>query len=172
MIRYLFYLLLVVFLVILQTSILPYLPAVGRFYDFLIPFIVYLSLYKPLVDGLPVLTVAGLAMDMLSGAPIGIYLTTYLWVYIACRGAPRLVSIRSQLLFPALVVLGVLFQNLIFAAAALSSGNPGLFNAHSLRIILMQHVWALVTAPFLWMGFHYLFFSPGWFAGPAGRNGE
>ena len=171
MIRYLFYLVLVVFLVILQTSILPYLPEGGRFYDLLIPFIVYLSLYKPLGDGLPVLAAGGVAMDMLSGSPIGIYLTTYLWVFIACRGAPRWISIRPHLLFSLLVLLGVLFQNTLFAAAVLSAETSRFFTAHSLRIILLQHFWALVTSPFLWLGFQYLFANPGWFSGKAGRNG-
>lgn len=171
MIRYLFYLVLVVFLVILQTSILPYLPVVGRFYDFLIPFIVYLSLYKPLGDGLPVLAAGGLAMDMLSGAPIGIYLTTYLWIFIACRGAPRWISIREHLLFSLLVVLGVLFENILFSVAVLSAETPRFFTAHSLRIILLQLFWALVTAPFFWLGFQYLFVNPGWLSGKGSRNG-
>ena len=171
MIRYLFYLVFVVCLVLLQTSILPYLPFVGRFYDFLIPLIVYLSLYKPLGDGLPVLAAGGLIMDMLSGAPIGIYMTTYLWVFIACRGAPRWISIRDHLLFSVLVVLGVLFQNVLFSAAVLMAEAPRFFTPHSLRIILLQLFWALVTAPFLWLGFRYLFVNPGRLSGKESRNG-
>jgi len=41
------------FLVILQTTIMPYLPLLEKFYDLLIPFIVYLSLSRPVRESLP-----------------------------------------------------------------------------------------------------------------------
>ncbi|MFW6297283.1 MAG: hypothetical protein ACOC03_02165 [Desulfosalsimonas sp.] len=153
MIRYLFYLIIVIFLVIAQTSIIPYMPASLRFYDFLVPFAVYLSLYKPLGEGLPVMIAAGLVMDMFSGAPIGVYLTTYLWVFLAFRRVARWVGMKQHLLFSLLTVFGVLFQNFIFAIAVFSGSSQGFFSLQSLQVIFMQVFWAMVTAPFFWLGF-------------------
>ncbi len=172
MIRYLFYLFLVVLLVLMQTCILPYLPAIFRFYDFLVPFAVYLSLYHTLGEGLPVLLIAGLTMDMLSGAPIGIYLTTYLWVFVAFRPVPRWVKVKDHFLFSLLSVLGVLFENLIFVIAILLGPHRLFFTAQSLQTIVLQLFWAFVTAPFLWLGFQYLFDNSGRFFPKRTKNGS
>lgn len=157
MIRYLFYLITAIFLVIVQTSIIPHMPGILKFYDFLVPLAVYFSLYKPLSHGLPVLAAAGLVMDMLSGAPIGIYLTTYLWVFLAFRRVARWVGIKDHLLFSMLAVLGVVFENLIFSVALISSSPRVFFIVDSLELILLQVLWTVVTAPFLWLGFKYCF---------------
>ncbi len=157
MIRYLSYFIFAVFLVIIQTSIISYMPAALRFYDFMVPFAVYLSLYRPLRDGLPVLLAAGFVMDMLSGAPIGVYLTTYLWVFLSFRRVVRWVGLKDHLLFSLLTVLGIGFQNLIFAVAVIFGSPQGFFILESIRVILMQIFWAVVTAPFLWLGFRYCF---------------
>ncbi|MFW6082107.1 MAG: hypothetical protein ACOC7W_09340 [Desulfosalsimonas sp.] len=157
MIRYLYYLVTAVFLVIVQTSIIPHLPGILKFYDFLVPLAVYFSLYKPISHGLPVLVAAGLVMDMLSGAPIGIYLTTYLWVFLAFRRVARWVGIKDHLLFSLLTVLGVFFENLIFAVAVVSGQPRGFFALDSLELILLQVLWTAITAPFLWLGFRYCF---------------
>lgn len=152
-----FYLVVTVLLVIVQTSIIPYMPGFFRFYDFLVPLAVYLSLYKPLSHGLPVLIAAGLIMDMLSGAPIGIYLTTYIWVFLAFRRVARWVGIKDHMLFSMLAVIGVLFQNLIFSAAMISWSFQEFLVFQNLQVILLQVFWAVVTAPFLWLGFRYCF---------------
>lgn len=133
------------------------MPQALRFYDFLVPFAVYLSLYKPLCEGLVVLAAAGLVMDMLSGAPIGVYLTTYLWVFLAFRRVGRWVGIKDHLLFSLLAVLGVLFQNIIFIIAVVAGSSRGFFTIQSLQIILLQIFWTMVTAPFLWLGFKRCF---------------
>ncbi|MCF8111050.1 MAG: hypothetical protein K9J85_06135 [Desulfobacteraceae bacterium] len=161
MIRYLFYLIIVVLLVIIQTSVIPYMPPVFRFYDFLVPFAVYLSLYTPLGEGLVVLAAAGLVMDMFSGAPTGVYLITYLWVFLVFRRVGRWVGIKDHLLFSGLAVLGVLFQNLIFAMVVVAGSSRGFFTLQSLQIILLQVFWAVITAPFLWLAFKLCFADSG-----------
>ena len=44
---YIFNISVCLFLIILQTTIMPYLPLLDKFYDLLIPFIVYLGLARP-----------------------------------------------------------------------------------------------------------------------------
>lgn len=137
------------------------MPEILKFYDFLVPLAVYLSLYKPLSHGLPVLIAAGLIMDMLSAAPIGIYVTSYLWVFLAFRRVARWVGIKDHLLFSMLAVIGVLFENLIFAIAVIPANPQGFFTLQSLQIILIQVFWTVITAPFLWLGFNYCFTDHG-----------
>ena len=77
-------------LVILQTTIMPYLPPLDKFYDLLIPFIVYLSLSRPVRESLPFILFLGYIMDNLSGGPFGLYLTTYFGIQTAvCRRCAR-----------------------------------------------------------------------------------
>lgn len=155
--RFLSYVFVLMLLVVLQTCAIASLPAIFRFYDLLVPFAVYLAIYKPLRVGLPILLAAGMIMDMMSAAPIGIYLTTYLWLFLALRQIPRWVRIRHHMLFILLSMLGVGFQNIVFGVAVLSISRTPFFTAHTMRVIVVQLFWSFVTAPFLWLGFQYLF---------------
>ena len=80
--NYLFNISACLFLVILQTTIIPYLPLLDKFYDLLIPFIVYLGLSRPVRESLPFVLFLGFIMDNLSGGPFGLYLTTYFWLFV------------------------------------------------------------------------------------------
>lgn len=157
MMRYLISLMVIIGLIVVETSILPYLPEILRFYDFLVAFAVYLSLYQPIATGIPVMVIAGLAMDMLSGAPPGIYLASYLWVFLVFRHVSGWVRIGDHTLFFFLSIIGVGVQNLIFGIAAWSVSRVPFFTGDTGVIVLLQLFWALVTAPFLWLLFHFLF---------------
>ncbi|MFP4572870.1 MAG: hypothetical protein ACLFNW_07855, partial [Desulfobacterales bacterium] len=78
---------------------------------------------------------------------------TYLWVFFAFRRVARWVGMKQHLLFSLLTVFGVLFQNFIFAIAVFSGSSQGFFSLQSLQVIFMQVFWAMVTAPFFWLGF-------------------
>ncbi len=111
------------FLVILQTTIMPYLPLLDKFYDLLIPFIVYLSLFRPVRESLPFVLFLGFIMDNLSGGPFGLYLTTYFWLYVGVKGITMFIQVGNRLLIIALIVAnGVLFENLILLGAVCHFG--------------------------------------------------
>ena len=83
---YAFHLIVCLLLVLFQTTLL----AVGgpiHFYDLLVPFVIYLGAYRPPKEAVPVLILAGLAMDGISGGVFGVYLTVYLWLYVGVRWA-------------------------------------------------------------------------------------
>jgi len=63
-------------LVILQTTVMPSLSLPGRFYDLMIPFVVYLGLSRPVREGLLFVCLIGFIMDNLSGSPFGLYLAS------------------------------------------------------------------------------------------------
>ena len=102
------------FLVILQTTIMPHLSVPGRFYDLLVPFIVYLGLFRSVRESLLIVVFVGFIMDNLSGAPFGLYLTTYFWLLIGVKGITLILQVGNRLFIVTLIVAaGVLMENLI-----------------------------------------------------------
>ena len=61
----LFYILVSLCLVIVKTTLIPALPMFNKFYDLLIPIIIYLSLFRPLREGIPIILFFGVIMDSL-----------------------------------------------------------------------------------------------------------
>ena len=133
-------------LVILQTTIMPYLPPLDKFYDLLIPFIVYLSLSRPVRESLPFILFLGYIMDNLSGGPFGLYLTTYFWLYVGVKGITMFIQVGKRLLIIALIVAGgVLFENLISLGAFALLGSRQQFAGDALEIVTIQVLWAIFT---------------------------
>jgi cell shape-determining protein MreD len=134
------------FLVILQTTIMPYLPLLDKFYDLLIPFTVYLSLSRPVRESLPFILFLGYILDNLSGGPFGLYLTTYFWLYVGVKGITMFIQVGNRLLITALIVAGgVLFENLISLGAFALLGARQQFAGDALDIVTTQVLWAIFT---------------------------
>jgi rod shape-determining protein MreD len=134
------------FLIILKTTIMPYLPLLDKFYDLLIPFIVYLSLSRPVRESLPFILFLGFIMDNLSGGPFGLYLTTYFWLYVGVRGITMFIQVGNRLLIIAFIVAGgVLFENLISLGAFALLGSRQQFAGDALEIVTIQVLWAIFT---------------------------
>ncbi len=147
--QYLFYLLLCLILIVLQTTILPNSFGSLRFYDLIIPVAIYFSLYRPFREGFPVLLLAALAMDMISGAPAGIYLTTYIWLFLAFRQTWRFFDVKHSYFYPVLVVIGVLFQLLIFWVVISIHAGHVVFTEYGIRLVFFQVFLVVITAPFI-----------------------
>ena len=138
--------------VVIQTTLFPLVSWLGGFYDLLIPFVVYLGLFRPLKEGLPVVLFLGLAMDTLSGGAFGIYSTTYLWLYGTIAWLIGFLHFRNNLLMPFVVAVGVLLENIVFLGTV-KLGNPdGDLPMGILRTVSEQLLWALFTGPLLLLG--------------------
>jgi len=110
--------------IVIQTTLFPLFAWLTDFYDLLIPFVVYLGLFRPLKEGLPVVFFLGLTMDTLSGGAFGIYSTTYFWLYACIAWLIGILHFKNNLLLPFIVVVGVLMENLVFLGTIML-GNPG-----------------------------------------------
>jgi hypothetical protein len=143
-------------LVIVQTSIMPFIPLFDRFYDLMCLFVIYLGLFRPLRESLPVILFYGLFMDNLSGGPFGLYLTTYLWLFICIRWLITFLQLHSFMLLTLVVAIGVLLENLIFIGiiAVLKSGSG--IPADAVRVIGGQVLWAVFTGPPLLFLFQHI----------------
>jgi rod shape-determining protein MreD len=134
------------FLVILQTTVMPYLPLLDNFYDLLIPFIIYLSLSRPVSESLPFVLFLGFIMDNLSGGPFGLYLTTYFWLYVGVKGITTFIQVGNRLVIISLIVAGgVLFENLILLGAFALAGSRQQFAGDVIKIVAVQTLWAIFT---------------------------
>ena len=136
------------FLVILQTTVLPYLPLLDSFYDLLIPFIVFIGLYRPVRESLPFVFFLGFIMDNLSGTPFGLYLTAYFWLYIGVKGITKLLQVGNRLFIITLIMAaGVLLENLIFLGTLTIFGPDQKIAGNAARTVTLQVLWAIWTGP-------------------------
>ncbi len=135
--------------VVIQTTLFPLFAGLGGFYDLLIPFVVYLGLFRPIKEGLPVVFFLGLTMDTLSGGAFGIYSTTYLWLYGTIAWLIGFLHFKNNLLLPFVVVVGVFLENVIFFGTVKLSNPHGALPMGIFRTLTVQLLWALITGPLL-----------------------
>jgi cell shape-determining protein MreD len=136
------------FLVILQTTVMPYLPLLDSFYDLLIPFIVFLGLSRPVRESLPFVFFLGFIMDNISGSPFGLYLTAYFWFFIGVKGITKLLQVGNRLFIIALIVAaGVLIENLIFLGTLTILGPDQQLAGNAAKTVTIQVLWAIWTGP-------------------------
>jgi rod shape-determining protein MreD len=136
------------FLVILQTAVLPDLPLLNSFYDLTIPFVAYLGLSRPVRESLPFVFFLGFIMDNLSGGPFGLYLTTYFWVFFGVKGITKLLQVENRLFIIMLIVAaGVLVENLIFLGTLTVLGPDQQLAGDAAKTVAIQVLWAIWTGP-------------------------
>ncbi len=142
-------------LIIFQTTVMPHFALFDRFYDLLFPFVVYLTLFRPVREGIPVILFFGFLMDNLSGGPLGLYLTTYLWLFVGIRWILSFLHVGDSVLLPFVVALGVLFQNLIFIGTIATLEPDSQFYSAAVSTVTVQVLWAIITGPILLVSFNY-----------------
>ncbi len=142
------------FLLILQTAVVPVLPLLDRFYDLMIPFVIYLGLSRSVRESLPFVLFLGLIMDNLSGSPVGLYLTTYVWLFAGVKGITKMLQVGNRLFIIMLIVAaGVLIENLIFLGTLTILGPDQQLAGHAAKTVIVQVLWAIWTGPVFLMIF-------------------
>jgi len=112
----------------------------------LIPFIVYLSLSRPIREGLLFVCFLGFIMDNLSGSFFGLYLTSYFWLFIGVKGITQLLQVgRRMAIITVIVAAGVLAENLIFLGSFAIFSPEQQLAGDAFKIVAVQILWALLT---------------------------
>ncbi|MCU0561788.1 MAG: hypothetical protein MUD16_16560 [Desulfobacterales bacterium] len=136
-------------IVVCRTALLPFLAATERFFDPFLAVVVYLAVFRPLHECLPLILFAGILMDTLSGGPFGLYLTSYVWLFIALSLTTAVIRMESPILLVVMMVSGVLLQNVVFIATMtafeLTLPRPG----DMLGVFTEQVGWVLLVGPLL-----------------------
>ncbi len=156
---YLFYGIICFILLLVQTVIMPDIPGIKAFYDPVLIFVFYLSLYRPIRETLPLVLILGFILDNLSGAPFGLYLTTYFWLFFGVRWVTRFLRVRNIVLLPLLIACGILIKNTIFIATLAININWVEFHLDILKIVGYQFLWLVTTGPVLLVFFNLIHYK-------------
>jgi rod shape-determining protein MreD len=146
---YVFYSITSLFLIVLQTVILPDLPILNSVFDLTAMFVIYLGLMRSAREGIPVVLMLGVIMDNLSGAPFMVFITTYFWLYVGVRWLARILQVGMRFRLAVIIVAGILLENVIFILAF--GGVDALRQMPSTTAgkILPRLLWALIFGPLL-----------------------
>ena len=153
--NYCFYVAVCLFLILLQTSLLPLIPLLETVYDLLIAFVIYLGLYRPIREGLILVFLLGFLMDNLSGSPFGLYLTIYCWLFIGVKWITTLFQVGNRMLLAVVVAVGVLIANGIIISSFAIQGGDIKLPENTMQTVLIQFIWALATGPLLLVLFRF-----------------
>ena len=138
-------------LVVFETTVMPDLPVLEGFFDLVVTFVVYLGLYRPAKESIPVIVCLGFVMDSLSAAPFGLYLTGYIWIFAGIKWLMRYLQFRTSGLVLFVVPLAVAIQT-VLSMTALGLQNQGTLETQMLMNRIGGHLlWALLTGPLFLM---------------------
>jgi rod shape-determining protein MreD len=147
---YFFHIAIGLLILLLQTTLLPNVDLFNNCYDLLIVQIVFLGLYRPVRESVIIIGLLGIAVDSLTGGPYGVYLTTYIWLFLSVRWALVYLRLSDTIILPFVVAYGVLLENLLHFIGAISMNPSSATIAQmSVRPIVMELLWAIFTGPIL-----------------------
>jgi cell shape-determining protein MreD len=142
-------------LIVIQTTVMPHIPVFERFYDLLTPFIVYLSIFRPVRESTVMILIFGFLMDNISGGLFGLYLTTYFWLFLSVRWAITFLHVGDSFLLPFVVAVGVFMENMIFIGANAMFNRNLQLSQTVVNTVAVQVLWAVFTGPFFLILFNY-----------------
>ena len=148
-----FHILVSIAIIIFKTAIFPFLPVFNVLFDFFIPVVIYMGLFRSIRESIPSLLIQGIVMDSLSGAPFGIYLSCYLWLFAAVYWFKGFLHIHNYILLALIVFLGVLIQNgILILMDDLPLAQWSYFSG-TINIVVFQLLSSILLGPFMivWM---------------------
>ncbi len=154
--RYVWQLGLGLVLVVMQTTILPYIKLFSSIFDLLCPLVIYIGLFQPARQAIPVILFYGFLMDCLSGAPPGFYLTTYFWLFIYAVAIFRFMHLNNKLIWPFIVALGVVIENCLNLGVIALLNLEWQLNFAIVWQIAWQVVWAIGATPLIFTLFNHV----------------
>jgi len=146
-----------IILIGVQTSLVAVLPVYLPFYNLLIPYVIFLSLFRPASEALPQIFWVGLVMGMLSGAPSSVYLIVFIILFLLFRNIKTYFQLFDSFLFVILIAVGVVIEHLVFGVVSLLQNfavEPSLFTAY---VVFIHFIWAVITGPLLFAVFSRAF---------------
>ncbi len=155
--RMAFFLFLGLMLIALQTAVISGLPPIMAFYDLIIPFVVYFSLFRRFSSGLFVVLIIGFSVDLLSGAPNGSYTALFMVIFLLFRNIAGFFHASEIIFFTFCTAVGVLLENLFFFMWSLFSAPALAASFEHLQITGIQLVWVFLTAPVIYRLFGFYF---------------
>jgi hypothetical protein len=144
---YVFYLGICLFLVIIQTTVFPLFPVLSNFFDLMLPVIIYIGFFRSTRESIPVLILFGLVMDGLSGAPFGLFFSSYIWLYAVVLLLKQIFLVKKMLLLSFVAALGVLIQNGILIVVENLFFPKLNFLVNIVSILWIELLFAIIAGP-------------------------
>jgi cell shape-determining protein MreD len=145
----LFYILVSLCLVLIKTTLIPGMPLFDKFYDLLLPIIIYLSFFRSKVEGVPIVLFFGVIMDSLCGGPMGLFLIIYIWLYVGMRWLAQFLHTGSLMLLALAVAIGVVFEIGILLGYMAILAPRASIPVDAGETVALQIMWALITGPMI-----------------------
>lgn len=147
MIQFLFYTTLSLSLILIQTSVFPYISFFSHGFDLLLIIIMFLSLMFSHSGLIAAVFLIGWCVDSLSGAPFGLYTISYVWIFILVQTLKRFVHRGNIIFLPCISAFSVIIENgFLFFSFFIRYGSEAI----SLQDILAageQSLWAFFIMP-------------------------
>ena len=140
---------LILFLVIFQTTIYYAIPALNHFVDVLITFVIYAGLFLSFLESVFLILVLGALMDSITGGLFGLYLSTYFWIIVGLRPFVMLLNLKNAHTLRLLLGIAIGFENLMLYIGTIALKQEIMFSSESMREMAYQLFWTLVLGPFL-----------------------
>jgi hypothetical protein len=141
-----FYLPISFLLILVQTTLLACLTSSGVLFDFILPVIIYLGLYRPITEGLAMVLINGFLMDAMTGGIFGMNITIYFWIYAALRVAIQYMHAGSIVIQPVVCGAVGIIQYLSFYSLIGLAGGSIRIHAASLTL---QIIAIMISGPLL-----------------------
>jgi rod shape-determining protein MreD len=149
--KWLFFILISLFLIVLQTVIFPSASWFSNSFDLTIMLIVFLSLRFPRYWMAAVIACIGGVMDSLSGGPFFLYLFSYIWIFLIVQMVKQLVFQTSALFVVAISLVSVLIQQGLFLFSMFVGQDHSTVQKMDISLMVQQAVWgALLIPPGVW----------------------
>ena len=135
------------FLIVLQTAVLPEISIFRNTFDLVIINVLYVAILFSNPWGLGAVAVIGCIMDSLSGSPFGLFISSYIWMYILVQLMKPVFFSRSIFFLPAVTVFSVLLEYLfLLLSVFIGSGGKGVLSLN-FSLMVKQLLWAAVLIP-------------------------
>ncbi len=135
------------FLIVVQTVLLPGLSSSFYSFDLTIILIVYISLHFSHYLVVAVIAGIGGIMDSLSGAPFFLYTFSYIWMFLLIRAARRLVFQTSVPFVMTVSLLSVTIEQGIFLFSLFARQDFPVGGGMSVSLMMQQMAWGGVMIP-------------------------
>ncbi len=147
MITFCIYLILGLSTIVAQTTILTLPLFHSLLYDLLIPLVVFLGLRLRDGKGLLLVAIFGMIMDLMSGGIFGLYLSTYLWIFLLVKSVSKYFNVDDKLFQSILIGACVLGQHIVFCVSLAPPWKDPQILAAQTTPILLQVTIAALTGP-------------------------
>ena len=140
---------LVLFLVIFQTTIYYAVPALNHFVDVLITFVIYAGLFLPFLESVVLSLVLGALMDSITGGLFGLYLSIYFWITVGLRPFVMLLNLKNAHTLRLLLGIAIGFEKLMLFIGTVALKQEIVFSSETISEMAYQLFWTMALGPFL-----------------------